>query len=151
MPVDLTPAGERGSKMPRAAVAILGVMPGLYRLVNGRGMGPSLVLTTVGGKSGLKRDAHLTSFPVEQGDGWLVIASKGGSPTHPAWYFNMASHPEEIWVQVGNRRTRVTAETLKGDDRARAWRRITSKFTNYSDYEKKTDREIPVVSLTPVA
>src|ERR1700693_4107127 len=148
MPVHLPPAGKRASKMPHAAVAILGVMPGLYRLVNGRGMGPSLVLTTVGGKSGLKRDAHLTSFPVEHGDGWLVVASKGGSPTHPAWYFNMASHPEKIWVQVGSRRGRVTAETLRGDDRARAWQRITSKFPNYSGYEKKTDREIHVVRLT---
>ena len=149
MPVDITPAGKRGSKMPRAAVALLGVMPGLYRLVKGRGMGPSLVLTTVGAKSGLKRDAHLTAFP--EGDGWLVVASKGGSPTHPAWYLNMAGHPEEIWVQDGNRRTRVKAETLKDDARAKAWKRITSRYSNYSAYQKKTDREIPVVRLTPVA
>jgi deazaflavin-dependent oxidoreductase (nitroreductase family) len=149
MPVEITPPGKRGSKMPRAAVALLGVMPGLYRLLNGRGMGPSLVLTTFGGKSGLKRDAHLTSFP--EGNGWLVVASKGGSPTHPAWYLNMASHPEEIWVQVGVRRTRVKAETLAGGDRAKAWQRITSRFSNYSGYEKKTDREIPVVRLTPIA
>lgn len=149
MPVDVTPAGKRGIKMPRAAVAFLGVMPGLYRLVNGRGMGPSLVLTTVGAKTGQRRDAHLTAFP--EGDGWLVVGSKGGSATHPAWYLNMAGHPDEIWVQAGNRHTRVKAETLKGDARAKAWHRITSRYSNYSDYEKKTDREIPVVRLTPVA
>lgn len=148
MSVDVTPSGSRGWKMPRAAVAFLGLMPGLYRLVKGRGMGPTLVLTTVGAKTGRKRDAHLTSFP--DGGGWLVVASKGGSPTHPAWYLNMAAHPDEIWAQLGSRRTAVRAETLKGDQRAKAWRRIVSEFSNYGEYEKKTDREIPVVRLTPV-
>jgi hypothetical protein len=62
----------------------------------------------------------------------------------------MASHPDEIWVQVGSRRTRVNAESLKGAERAKAWRRIVSEFSNYGGYEKKTDREIPVVRLTPV-
>jgi deazaflavin-dependent oxidoreductase (nitroreductase family) len=149
MSVEITPRGSRGWKMPRAVVVFLGLMPSLYRLLGGRGMGRTLVLTTVGAKSGQTRDAHLTAFP--DGDGWLVVASKGGSPTHPAWYVNMAGHPDEIWVQVGNRRTRVKAETLNGDERAKAWRRIVSEFSNYGDYEKKTDREIPVVRLTPVA
>ena len=148
MSVEVTPQGSRGAKMPRAAVAMMGLMPRLYRVLSGRGMGPTLVLTTVGAKSGEKRDAHLTAFP--EGDGWLVVASKGGSSTHPAWYLNMAGHPDEIWVQVGNRRTRVTAESLKGEARAKAWRRIVSEFSNYAQYEKKTDREIPVVRLTPV-
>jgi len=124
-------------------------MPGLYRLLKGRGMGWSLILTTVGAKTGLKRDAHLTTFP--EGDGWLVVASKGGDPRHPAWYTNMAAHPDEVWVQVGNRRLRVKPETLKGAERANAWRRIVSEYANYGTYEKKTDREIPVVRLTPVA
>src|SRR6266850_2583938 len=136
MSVEVTPSGSRGWKMPRAAIAFLGLMPGLYRLVRGRGMGPTLVLTTVGGRSGKRRDTHLTAFP--DGDGWMVVASKGGSPTHPAWYINMASHPDEIWAQVGTRRTKVTAETLKGSERATAWRRIVSEFSNYGDYEKKT-------------
>lgn len=149
MSVEITPSGSRGSKMPRAAVAFLGVMPRLYRLLNGRGMGSSLVLTTVGAKTRQKRDAHLTAFP--EGDGWLVVASKGGSATHPAWYLNMARHPDEVWVLVGDRRTQVKPESLKGADRAKAWQRITSRYSNYSGYEKKTDREIPVVRLTPVA
>jgi deazaflavin-dependent oxidoreductase (nitroreductase family) len=134
--------------MPRAAIVVMGLIPGLYRLLNGRGMGRTLVLTTVGAKTGQKRDAHLTAFP--EGGGWLVVASKGGSATHPAWFLNMARHPEKIWVQVGSRRLRVSAESLKGAERAKAWRRIVSEFSNYGDYEKKTDREIPVVKLTPV-
>lgn len=149
MSVDVTPTGTRGGKMPRAAVALMGLMPGIYRLLKGRGMGWSLILTTVGAKTGLKRDAHLTAFP--EGDGWLVVASKGGDPRHPAWYINMAAHPDDVWVQVGNRRLRVKPETLKGADRAKAWRRIVSEYANYGTYEKKTDREIPVVRLTPVA
>ena len=149
MSVEITPRGSHGWKMPRAAIVMMGLIPGLYRMLNGRGMGATLVLTTVGAKSGQERDAHLTAFP--DGDGWLVVASKGGSATHPAWYINMARHPDDIWVQVGSRRTRVKAESLKGSDRAETWKRIVSKYSNYGDYEKRTDREIPVIRLTPVA
>jgi deazaflavin-dependent oxidoreductase (nitroreductase family) len=148
VPVDVTPTGTHGWKMPRVAITMMGLMPGVYRLLNGRGLGPTLILTTIGAKSGKTRDAHLTSFP--DGDGWLVVGSKGGSATHPAWYINMAGHPDEIWVQVGDRRTRVKAETLKGDARAKAWKRIVAEFSNYGDYEKRTDREIPVIRLTPI-
>jgi deazaflavin-dependent oxidoreductase (nitroreductase family) len=149
MTVEITPAGTRGGKMPRLAIGLMGLMPRLYRLLNGRGMGWSLILTTVGAKSGQKRDAHLTAFP--EGAGWLVVASRGGSAGHPAWYLNMAGHPDQVWVQVGNRTTRVKPESLKGAERAKAWQRIISEYRNYDSYEKKTDREIPVVRLTPVA
>jgi deazaflavin-dependent oxidoreductase (nitroreductase family) len=148
VPVEVTAPGTRGWKMPRAAIVVMGLIPAMYRVTKGRGMGRTLVLTTVGAKTGQKRDAHLTAFP--EGGSWLVVASKGGSATHPAWYLNMARHPDEIWVQVGGRRTRVTADSLKGAERAKAWTRIVSEFSNYGDYEKKTDREIPVVRLTPV-
>ena len=110
---------------------------------------PLLLLTTVGAKSGQKREAHLTAFP--DGDGWLVVASRGGSAGHPAWYLNMARHPDQVWVQVSSRRTRVKPESLKGAARAKAWQRVVSEYPNYSHYEEKTDREIPVVRLTPVA
>lgn len=149
MSVEITPRGSHGWKMPRALILGMGLIPAVYRLVNGRGLGATLVLTTVGAKSGQKRDAHLTAFP--EGDGWLVVASKGGSATHPAWYINLARHPDEVWVQAGRRRTRVKAESLKGADRAKAWKRIVSTYSQYGDYEKRTDREIPVVRLTPVA
>ena len=149
MSVEITPPGSHGWKMPRALIAMMGLMPGLYRLLNGRGLGATLILTTVGAKSGQKRDAHLTAFP--EGGVWLVVASKGGSAAHPAWYINMARRPDEVWVQVGSRRTRVKPESLKGADRAKAWKRIVSKYSNYGDYEKRTDREIPVIRLTPVA
>jgi deazaflavin-dependent oxidoreductase (nitroreductase family) len=148
MSVEITPTGTRGGKLPRAAIAMMGVMPGLYRLLGGRAMGRTLVLTTIGARTGYKRDAHLTAFP--EGDGWLVVASKGGDATHPAWFVNMARHPDQVWVQVGRRKVRVKPETLKGAARAAAWKRIVAEFSNYGDYERKTDREIPVIRLTPV-
>jgi hypothetical protein len=79
MSVEIPRSGTRGSKMPRAAIAVMGLMPGLYRLLGGRAMGPTLILTTIGAKTGQKRDAQLTAFP--EGDGWLVVASKGGDAT----------------------------------------------------------------------
>jgi deazaflavin-dependent oxidoreductase (nitroreductase family) len=79
MTVEITPRGTHGWKMPRAAIVAMGLIPGFYRLLKGRGMGATLVLTTVGAKTGQKRDAHLTAFP--DGVGWLVVASKGGSAT----------------------------------------------------------------------
>lgn len=135
--------------MPRAAIAMMGLMPTLYRLLGGRGMGSTLILTTIGAKSGKKREAHLTSFP--EGGGWLVVASKGGSAQHPQWFLNMARHPDDVWVQVGGHRTRVKPESLKGMTRMKAWQRIVSQYSTYGDYEKKTDREIPIVLLTPAA
>ena len=149
MSIEIPPSGSRGDKLPRAAVALMGLMPALYRLLGGRAMGPTVILTTVGAKTGKKRDAHLTGF--KEGDGWLVVASKGGDPKHPAWYLNLARHPDQVWLQVGSRRMRVRPELVKGDARAKAWTRIVAEYSNYAGYEKKTDRVIPVVRLTPVA
>ena len=148
MSVEMPPKGTRGSKLPRPAIVLMGLMPGLYHLLGGRAMGPTLVLTTIGSKTGQKRDAHLSTFP--DGDGWLVIASKGGDPNHPAWFVNMARHPDQVWVQVGSRKMRVKPETLKSADRAGAWKRIVSQASHYGVYQSKTDREIPVIRLTPV-
>ena len=148
MSLEIPPPGTRGEKMPGAAVAIMGLIPPVYRLLGGRGMGRTVVLTTVGAKSGKKRDVHLMSFA--EGDAWLVVASKGGDPKHPGWYLNMAHHPDQVWVQAGTRRVRVKPELVKGADRAKAWQRVVSEFSNYAKYEKTTDREIPVVRLTPV-
>ena len=148
MSLEIPPPGTRGEKMPGAAVAIMGLIPRVYRLLGGRGMGRTVVLTTVGAKSGRTRDVHLMSFA--EGDAWLVVASKGGDPKHPGWYLNMARHPDQVWVQAGTRRVRVKPELVKGADRAKAWQRVVSEFSNYAKYEKTTDREIPVVRLTPV-
>ena len=74
---------------------------------------------------------------------------RGRSQT-PGWYLNLARRPDQVWLQVGSRRMRFDLN-WKGDARAEAWTRIVAEYSNYGGYEKKTDRVIPVVRLTPVA
>jgi deazaflavin-dependent oxidoreductase (nitroreductase family) len=80
-------------------------------------------------------------------DAWLVVASAGGSARHPAWYHNMAAHPDQVWIEFGGRHVRVTPTQLDGDARAQAWQRITQSQPRYAGYEQKTDRAIPVIRL----
>jgi deazaflavin-dependent oxidoreductase (nitroreductase family) len=94
------------------------------------------------------RNAQVAVF--KEKEGWLVVGSKGGSATHPAWVVNMAHDPDRVWLQVGSRRLRVSPRSLEGAERGSAWKRIVSEAPNFGDYEKITDREIPVIELTPV-
>lgn len=121
----------------------------MFRLFRNRSFNgaPLLSLTTVGAKSGLQRQSTVACF-ADGANAWLVVASAGGSPTHPAWFFNLAKHPDQVWIEVGNRKLRVRPETLSGDARAAAWQRITRQAPSFASYETKTDREIPVVRLT---
>ncbi len=115
----------------------------------GKFMGfPVLVLTTVGAKTGAEHSHVLGGFP-DGKDAWLIIASKGGSATHPHWFHNIAKNPEKVWAQVGNRKMRVNVESLQGAEREAAYARVVAVAKNYGDYLKKTDREIPVLRLTP--
>ncbi len=83
-----------------------------------------LYLTTVGAKSGQKRQSTVTRF--EDGDdAWLVVASAGGAAHHPAWYHNIAAHPDQVWIEFAGKELRVNAAQLDGDARAHAWQRIT--------------------------
>ncbi len=106
-----------------------------------------LYLTTVGAKSGQERMAAVSRFP-DSDRSWLVVASSGGSASHPGWYHNIAAHPAQVWVEAGGRRHQVTAEQLDGDERERAWQRITASQPRYAGYQRKTDRSIPVIRLT---
>ncbi|MEO8714063.1 MAG: nitroreductase family deazaflavin-dependent oxidoreductase [Acetobacteraceae bacterium] len=109
---------------------------------------PSLMLTTVGRKSGEKY-----MFPLyygENGNSYFVIASKGGAPEHPGWYRNILANPD-VEVQVGTKKLRARARTATGDERARLWGKSLEFWPPYADYQTKTTREIPVVVLDPVA
>jgi deazaflavin-dependent oxidoreductase (nitroreductase family) len=120
----------------------------VHRLTGSKmGGRPLLYLTTVGAKSGQRRTAVVMPFP-EGDDAWLIVASKGGAATHPAWFHNIAAHPDQVEVEVDGRKTAVTPQTLSGEERAAAWRRITSERPNFAGYETKTDRQIPVIRLT---
>ena len=115
----------------------------------GKFMGfPVLVLTTVGAKSGKERNTVLGGFP-DGPDAWLIVASKGGAATHPAWLHNIARHPDRVWVQVGGRKFKARCESLTGREREEAYARVVKVAPNYGGYLKKTDREIPVLRITP--
>jgi proline iminopeptidase len=109
---------------------------------------PSLLLITKGRKSG---DKYL--FPLfygRAGDGYFIVASKGGAPEHPGWYRNLLAHPE-VEIQVGTEKMRARARTASGAERARLWEEGVKIWPPYADYQRKTTREIPVVVLDPVA
>jgi deazaflavin-dependent oxidoreductase (nitroreductase family) len=111
---------------------------------------PTILLTTVGARSGVERTHVLGGFP-DGHDAWLIVASKGGAATHPAWFINLAKSPDQIWIEVGNRKLKVVAESLTGKDREAALARVAAVAPRYGEYQKKTDREIPVIRLTPAA
>jgi deazaflavin-dependent oxidoreductase (nitroreductase family) len=151
--VEVTPRGTRGVSMPR--------MPGrlgqffndtIFRIFrNRRFMGAKvLMLTTVGAHSGQKRRTTLGYFgdPAEQ-NAWIIVGSAAGAAKHPAWIYNLAKHPDQVWVEIGDQKLKVTPQTLTGEEREAAWRRIVAQAPNYADYETKTDRVIPLVRLTP--
>ena len=109
---------------------------------------PALLLTTTGRKTGERFIFPL--FYGKVGDGYVIVASKGGAPDHPGWYKNLVANPDAE-VQVGTEHRRVRARTVSGEERARLWKQALEFWPPYADYEKKTDREIPVVMLDPVS
>lgn len=153
MTFEKTPRGTRGPKAPAFAVPVMKFMNGLmiwwFQRSGGRkAMGlDCLVLTTVGAKTGQRRRSLLGSFP-DGDNAWLVVASAGGTIANPAWYHNLAAHPDQAQVEVGGKTVNVTAAQLTGPERVAAWQRITAAQPRYAGYEKKTDRVIPIIRLT---
>ena len=109
---------------------------------------PSLMLTTTGRKTGAKYIFPL--FYGRAGDSYFVVASKGGAPQHPQWYLNILANPE-VEIQVGTAKMKARARTAAGEERARLWEKALEFWPPYADYQKATEREIPVVVLDPVA
>jgi len=106
---------------------------------------PLLLLTTVGAKTGLPRTTPLIYS--RDGDRLVVIASKGGEPTHPDWYHNLLAHPEAT-VEVGSETFPVRAEVAAGAERRRLFDQQAALMPFFAEYERTTAREIPVVVLT---
>jgi deazaflavin-dependent oxidoreductase (nitroreductase family) len=109
---------------------------------------PVLELTTKGRKSGQKRTVMLTS-PYQEGDTIVIVASRGGDDTHPAWFLNLRDDPEVEVAYKGGPSKPMHATIADPAERARLWPLITEDHDNYAGYQKKTDREIPVVLLEP--
>jgi F420H(2)-dependent quinone reductase len=121
----------------------------LYRRSGGKIGGtmfgaPVLLLTTTGRKSG-----RVWTVPVMyQPDGgrWVVVASNGGKPRHPAWWLNLRAHPDAS-IQIGREKHLVSATAAMGEERQRLWRLMAGMYKGYYEYAKKTTRTIPVVVL----
>lgn len=108
---------------------------------------PCLVLTTTGAKSGEKRQAAVIYG--RHGNSYVVIASKGGSDTPPAWYVNLAASGKGH-IQVKADKMDVTMRVAEGDEREQLWQMMAGIFPAYFEYQQKTARRIPVVVLDPV-
>jgi len=127
----------------------------ILRLTRGRvgwyavGM-PMLALTMVGRKSGEKRTTMLSS-PLQRGETIVVVASRGGSDLHPDWYLNLVAEPRVEVDFRGRGVRRMRAHVADAAERAELWPLVTRDHANYAAYQRRTEREIPLVLLEPVA
>ena len=109
---------------------------------------PVIILTTKGAKSGKIRKTAL--MRVEHDGKYVAVASLGGAPKNPVWYYNVVSDPH-VELQDGPVRQDYTAREVTGDEKAQWWERAVAAYPDYADYQKKTDRQIPVFVLEPAA
>jgi deazaflavin-dependent oxidoreductase (nitroreductase family) len=135
--------------------AMNGVHRAILKTTGGRfgwqaGNMPVLELTTTGRKSGRPRSVMLTS-PHREGSTIVVVASRGGDDTHPAWFLNLRDNPDVEVAYKGAAREPMRARVATPDERARLWPLITADYKNYAQYQTKTTREIPLVMLEPVS
>lgn len=107
---------------------------------------PVVIVTSVGAKSGKLRKTPL--MRVEHGGRYAVVASQGGAPKHPVWYYNLVAHPE-VELQDGPVKQRMVAREVTGEEKAAWWERAVQAWPDYATYQTKTDRQIPVFVLEP--
>jgi deazaflavin-dependent oxidoreductase (nitroreductase family) len=109
---------------------------------------PVLELTTIGRKSGQARSVMLTS-PIQRGDEVVVVASRGGDDHHPAWFLNLRDQPEVEVAYAGAPKRPYLARVASSEERAELWPTVEANYQGYAGYQRKTEREIPLVLLTP--
>jgi deazaflavin-dependent oxidoreductase (nitroreductase family) len=129
-----------------------GIHRALFNVSKGRIFGkafgmPLVELVTTGRRSGKERSTIL-SVPIIDGDRLVLVASFGGDERHPAWYLNLQANPEVRATMAGSTRN-MFARIATEEERAELWPRITSVFEGYARYQKRTDRQIPVIILEP--
>lgn len=120
-----------------------------YRLLGGRlvgkfGKAPMLLLTTTGRKTGAARTTPLLYLPV--GDSYVIVASWGGDERNPLWYLNLVADPH-VTVQIGAEKQAMTARTATPEEKARLWPELVAIYRQYEGYQRKTERDIPLVIL----
>jgi deazaflavin-dependent oxidoreductase (nitroreductase family) len=156
--LQIPPRGTRGRRWTEVLFKLLGPLAGgmvsRYRRnakaeppqMNGL---PLVLLTTTGARTGKERSSLLGGL--QDGDAWLVVASKGGSAEHPGWFINLCKNPDKVWLEVGSRKFHVRPEQLAGDEYEKAYARVVAASPQYAGYRKVTDRHISVVRLTPIS
>jgi deazaflavin-dependent oxidoreductase (nitroreductase family) len=107
---------------------------------------PVVIISSRGARSGKLRKTPL--MRVEHDGSYAAVASQGGAPTHPLWYYNFRAHPR-VELQDGPRKQDMTAREVTGDERARWWERAVAAYPPYAEYQRKTARQIPVFVLEP--
>jgi deazaflavin-dependent oxidoreductase (nitroreductase family) len=154
--IRVSPRGTRGARVPRPLLKLFKLMSKLmiwrYRRSGGKSLSarmgfPVVLLNTRGAKTGRTRTTPVGGFPDGE-NSWLVVASLAGAARHPAWFLNMATRPDDIWLEVGTQRFKVRGQSLEGPERAEALTRIATIAPRYGKYQEQTDREIPIVRLT---
>ena len=107
---------------------------------------PVVIVTSLGARSGKVRKTPL--MRVEHDGSYALVASQGGAPTHPVWYHNLTAHPE-VDIQDGPTKRSYRVREVSGDERSTWWERALAAFPNYADYQRSTDRQIPVFLAEP--
>ena len=148
-----TPTGTRGARTPGASSPIAKwvsrMMGRQHRRAGYKFQGMDILfLTTTGRKSGQPHEHPVAQF-ADGDDAWLIVASASGTAKNPAWYVNMAAHPDQVWIELPDRKLRVTPEQLAGERREEAWQRLTTAQPRFAKYQTKTDRPLPVIRLVP--
>ena len=125
----------------------------LFSITKGRignsGFGmPVLMLATTGRKSGKVRTTMLTS-PIQEGESLVIVASFGGDNRNPAWYLNLRENPDvEVTMRGSTRKMRARVASI--DEKERLWPLVTAKYKGYAAYQRRTERDIPLVILEPI-
>lgn len=137
-----TLASKAQSMVTRTHTAIYRFTGG--KLIGKMGKSPILLLVTTGRKSGQRRTTPL--LYLADGEKLVIVASNGGAQKHPAWFLNLRANPEAE-VEIGDRTLRVRAEEASPEEKQRLWPKLVGMYSGYENYQKKTEREIPVVIL----
>jgi deazaflavin-dependent oxidoreductase (nitroreductase family) len=149
----IRPFTAREERIANVLLRIVGALTTLaYRATGGRVGGkflrgaPVILVTTTGRKTGRPRTVPL--IYLEDGDDLVVVASKGGMRHHPAWYRNLEANPD-VEVEIGSDKRQMRARRASDEEKAEFWPRLTKIYRDYDDYQARTDRNIPVVILSP--
>jgi deazaflavin-dependent oxidoreductase (nitroreductase family) len=151
MSISKPPSGTRGARTPPRFVGrlLMPIMMRLHRRKGDRFNGMDLLyLSTVGARSGQPRTNPMARFDDGAG-GWYIVASAGGAAAHPAWYHNVVAHPDQVWAEVGGQKQQVRVVQLEGEEREKAWAQVVARTPAFGAYLSKTDRQLPVLRLTP--